>query len=168
MGILPHVALAAVCIPSVGFFLWFLVRLARDEKRERGRRLAFLHGALASSETVFGEATVRAGWAACQRGAAGFETSGCLFDRSATLARRPAQPQVSVLRLADKRAENAVKLRWLIMTLVLSAGVGATMKTMKSSRMPACAPFFADYRSARTSPPMTIATGPRNELSARD
>jgi hypothetical protein len=129
MGSVPHVALAVVCIPSVGFLLWFLVGLARDEKRERDRRLGrFLSVAHGSSERGITSATATPGWSVYQHTAAGFETAGSSFDRRATLARTPAHPHVCVLRLADQRAENTVKLRWLIMTLVLSAGVGAAME----------------------------------------
>ena len=125
MGSVAHVALAAVSIPSVGFLFWFLIALARDEKRERGRRLGFLRVARLSSKSVIGGSTAKVGRPVYQPAAADFGTTGRSFDRRATLARRPAQPQVCVVRLADKRAENTVKLRWLIMTLVLSAGVRA-------------------------------------------
>lgn len=127
MGGVPHVALAAVCIPSVGFLLWFLIGLARDERRERGRRFAFLYVASGSSEKVIGKAATKAGRSVYERAAAGFETAGSSYDQPAILAQEPAQSQVCVLRLPDKRAENTVKLRWLIMTLVLSAGVGGAI-----------------------------------------
>src|SRR5215470_7365132 len=116
-----QVVFLAICLLGAGFLIWFLVALVLDEKRMRARRrTGFVrHQAYGAMIRVDSTKSLRRRPHAED---SGNDTRGSALNGEHWGAGRVRASQVSVLRLSDKEVEqNAIKLRWLLMVLLLSA-----------------------------------------------
>jgi hypothetical protein len=164
MGNAQQIGLGIVCLCSLCFMLWFLAALFFDAKKTPSKQVRVL--ILRQNARTKSRRTVTANlFEPTHRRFASAKIVGLASRRNIA---RPAElttaaQELQVLRLADKHTDSSMKLRWLIMTLLLSASLRLSAQT---SSTPAPTPLSTPSITGplQAAPPFVFDAGPLGKL----